>query len=109
MTSSFILFLLNFLTFNYSETKPGSVSQSHLVDLIFEAEDLSEGVQDVDGEAFISLWLPEDVLCHHDERILLQREEEDNSLGTEGKYELYFTVLNKLQETRSGTRGKQRE
>lgn len=49
------------------------VSQPHLVYLVFEAQDLGEGVQDVDGESFISLGLPEDVLCHHDEGILLWR------------------------------------
>lgn len=54
---------------------PASVCQTHLVDLIFEAQDFGESVEDVDGEALVSLGLPEDVLCHHDEGILLQREE----------------------------------
>lgn len=49
------------------------MSQAHLVDLVFEAQDFGEGVEDVDGEAFISLRLPQDVLCHHDKRIFLQR------------------------------------
>lgn len=47
-----------------------------LVDLIFEAQDLGEGVQHVDGEAFIPLRLSQDVLRHHDERIFLQAEKE---------------------------------
>lgn len=47
------------------------VTVPDLVDLVLEAQDFGEGVQDVDGESFISLRLPEDVLCHHDEGILL--------------------------------------
>lgn len=50
------------------------VCPSHLVDLVLEAQDLGEGVQDVDGEAFVPLGLPQDVFCHHDERILLWRD-----------------------------------
>lgn len=45
--------------------------QSHLVDLIFEAQDFGQSVQDVDGEAFVSLGLAQDVLCHHHKGILL--------------------------------------
>lgn len=44
--------------YNYTCTKPGCVSQSHLVDFIFEAQDFGEGIKDIDGEAFVPFWLP---------------------------------------------------
>lgn len=46
--------------------------QTHLVDLIFEAQTLGQGVQNIDGEAFVPLGLTQDVLGHHDEWILLR-------------------------------------
>lgn len=46
---------------------------SHLVNLVLEAQDLGQCVQNVNGEAFVPLGLPQDVFGNHDERILLQR------------------------------------
>lgn len=46
---------------------------SHLVDLVLEAQDLGQCVQNVNGEALVPLGLPQDVFGNHDERILLRR------------------------------------
>ena len=57
---------------------PGSVGQrwavlpvSDLVDVVLETQDLCEGVQDVDGETFVSLGLTQNVFSHHHKRFFL--------------------------------------
>lgn len=46
-----------------------------LVNLIFEAQSLGEGVQDVYGEPFVALGLSKDVLSHHHKRLFLRTTE----------------------------------
>lgn len=60
---------------------PGAVGErravlpvSNLVHVILEAQDLGQGVQDIDGEAFVSLGLAQNVLRHHHERLLLSEQ-----------------------------------
>lgn len=42
------------------------------VDLVLKAQVVGESVQDVYGEALVLLWLPQHVLRHHHERLLLK-------------------------------------
>lgn len=56
------------------------LSISHLVDVVLEAQDLSESIQDVDGEALVPLGLTQDVLRHHHKRFLLSESNRRPSL-----------------------------
>lgn len=72
---------------------PGAVGQrrsvlpvSHLVHVVLEAQDLGQGVQDVDGEAFVRLGLAQNVLRHHHERLLLPQPSEGDQPPKTSQY-----------------------
>lgn len=81
-------------------SRPGSACWSHLVDLVFEAQDLGQRVQHVDGEAFVPLGLPQDVVCHHDEGILLQRHREEAGLQYRRRRTQLLTAPRRSSESR---------
>lgn len=68
---------------------PGAIGErcailpvSNLVHVILEAQDLGQGIQDIDGEAFVRLGLAQNVLRHHHKRLLLSQQSEGDQLQT---------------------------
>lgn len=47
-----------------------------LIDLILEAQILGKGIQDINGEALITFWLPKDILSHHNKRFFLRTKQD---------------------------------
>ena len=79
---------------------PRAVGERHavlavrdLVDVVLEAQRLGQGVQHVDGEALVPLGLAQDVLRHHDERLLLFTMESPGTRTDGGLYIYYVYFL----------------
>lgn len=82
---------------------PGAIRQlravlavGHLVDLILEAQNLGQRIQNIDGEAFVAFRLAKDVLSYHHKGILLlDNINNTTSLGLDVQLNFnYMTWLN---------------